>query len=276
MTETPEKKAARLAERERVPTQEEIDQAIEDARRPALLLNKTKFPDDPGEPGCWLGGAPTLPPDIEWPYHEVEGVMSPLYFVTQINLTRVQASISFPSLPDRGTLFFFYDPMFLTFHGKVIYVEEDVSICQPRRMPSLPGPEDFLDDPSVHGLAEPPHFSRWNFDFLDFDTFRPDLFRNRILEQHIGRARQDAIDNAGEETVLGWASSEDGASSEMSMHHLFGSQSDLRPPDGEPLLLLKIYQDKDVGIWDPIFWYFWIPKDALSALNFDEVFMTNE
>lgn len=270
---TPEE---RKAEWHRTPSQEEIDRAIEASRRPALLLNKTKFPHDPGEPGCWLGGEPTLPPRYEWPHNIVKGVNSPLYFVAQIDLSCVPGSIAFPKMPKVGTLFFFYDPVFLTFDGHVIYAEEDVSKYPPRRMPNLPGPESFEEDPSIHGLSEVPTFKKWNIDFVDFDTFLPDLFQNRILQQHISGAQQTAINTAGEETKERWSGAEAGSSQEMSLSYLFGSQTELRAPKGENVLLLKIDQDKDVGIWDPVFWYFWIPAEALKVRDFGQVFMTNE
>lgn len=105
MTETPEEKAARLTEWHRIPSQDEIDAAVEAARRPALLLNKMKFPDEPGEPGCWLGGAPTLPPECEWPHHQIADRHIPLHFIARINLATVPHATASPMCPQAARCF---------------------------------------------------------------------------------------------------------------------------------------------------------------------------
>lgn len=172
MTETPEEKAARLAERERVPTQEEIDQAIEDARRPALLLNKTKFPDGPGEPGCWMWGQPTLPPEVDWPHQEINGLPWPLFFHAQIDLARVPRRPEFPKVPNTGTLFFFHDPVFSTEDSKVIYVADDVSKVPPRTMPDPKyRPIDEWSDEDAFEVIDQNQGRRRGFDFLEIQTF---------------------------------------------------------------------------------------------------------
>lgn len=48
-------------------SQTEMDALLLQARQLGILLLKTPHADGPGVPGCWLGGEPTLPPEIDWP-----------------------------------------------------------------------------------------------------------------------------------------------------------------------------------------------------------------
>lgn len=57
------------------------------------------------EPVSRLGGAPNLPPDIEWP---ASSGGSPLAFLAQLDLSAIP-SIPGMELPSEGALFFFYD-----------------------------------------------------------------------------------------------------------------------------------------------------------------------
>ncbi|MEM8793399.1 MAG: DUF1963 domain-containing protein, partial [Pseudomonadota bacterium] len=93
------------------PTQTEIDAMLFRCRRPGILLNKTLRPDDPGLPGCWLGGRPTLPPEIEWPWDDVTGG-TPMRFLGQINLAQIPPVAAYPEMPRTGTLFFFHEGLF--------------------------------------------------------------------------------------------------------------------------------------------------------------------
>jgi uncharacterized protein YwqG len=92
----------------------DIPMLLDQARRPGIYI--VKMPprsDAPGAPGCWFGGEPTLPVDIEWPsYFPISGMkdfMVPMQFLAQINLAALPRSGDFPNLPKTGTLFFFYD-----------------------------------------------------------------------------------------------------------------------------------------------------------------------
>ena len=56
----------------------------------AVYLRKPQQPDSDGLSGCWIGGEPTLPADIEWPYYEVhDGTSIPMHFLAQIDLGEV-------------------------------------------------------------------------------------------------------------------------------------------------------------------------------------------
>ncbi|MEO1601515.1 MAG: DUF1963 domain-containing protein, partial [Pseudomonadota bacterium] len=93
---------------------DEIDAAIFRARMPAIAMLHTPNQTDPGTPGCWFGGEPTLPPAIPWPiykhvYQPRPGVEVPMSFLAQINLEHLPEVLGLPPLPSRGTLFIFYD-----------------------------------------------------------------------------------------------------------------------------------------------------------------------
>lgn len=277
MAETSEEKAARLAEWERVPTQEEIYQAIEDARRPALLLNKTKFADGPGEPGCWLGGEPTLPPHIDWPYQEVEGISSPLYFIVQINLARVPRSEGFPDVPETGTLFFFFDPTFWTTDAKVIYVDEDASVFPPTAMPDLPDVNDFKNEKNTECLAEAfPAFKKWNFDWQNYTTYFYEILRNRNINASICAAQQEEFWGGGAIAKERWSASEPGAARSIPQHYLFGCQQSRPLPNDDARLLLAIRADGDIGLAGGFHYLFWINEEDLETQSFHKAFLTKE
>ena len=114
----------------------ELQAMIDRAYRPGILMNKMPRPDDPGAPGCWLGGEPTLPPTIEWPWFLVDGQpLVPMHHMAQINLAEVPRLEQHPKLPETGTLFVFFAPEVLSGStivdrnggSRIIYVPEDVS-----------------------------------------------------------------------------------------------------------------------------------------------------
>ena len=58
-----------------------------------------------------IGGKPYLPADFEWPTYtdSSDNVTRPLSFFCQINLAEVKSFDKDGALPDRGTLYFFYE-----------------------------------------------------------------------------------------------------------------------------------------------------------------------
>ncbi len=71
-------------------TDKEVAAEVEARRRPALMLNLMPKPEDAGVPGCWLGGLPTLPSEIDWPMADLEAECEiPMHFIAQIDLSQV-------------------------------------------------------------------------------------------------------------------------------------------------------------------------------------------
>lgn len=270
MAETPEERAARIAEWEREPSQKEIEQAIAAARRPALLLNLTKYPKDAGEPGCWMLGRPTLPPEIDWPHHCVVGRQVPLHFLMQVNLARLPRQAGLPRFPESGTLFFFYDPAFITSAAKVIFCEDDVSGV-PRPKPEMPKDQDFWEHPHLdflddeYGALSDSEDRQWNFDFLTIDRFE-EKARNRIIDYEIIKANTGVVNGVSELTKGRWSTCESGSLQGMQFHYLFGCQTNADAPAGDPMLLF--------ALGGAIVYNFWLPKDALSMGYFDKVLVT--
>ena len=91
----------------------EIDGYISQIRKPAAFMMRTKEQTDEGLPGCFFGGKPTLPADIEWPVFNcpIPKIDIPMHFLFQVNLKYVPKSVDFPDFPDTGTLFVFVEPM---------------------------------------------------------------------------------------------------------------------------------------------------------------------
>ncbi|MEM6891170.1 MAG: DUF1963 domain-containing protein [Pseudomonadota bacterium] len=124
----------------------EFNALLARAKKPAISLIKMPDQEQPGAPGCWVGGEPTLPPDMEWPHYDKQGLMIPMHFFGQINLAHLPMMPDYPEMPTEGTLFYFVEPITGLFDCdnrvvKVIYAPGDVSGFEPVKMPELP---DFV------------------------------------------------------------------------------------------------------------------------------------
>ena len=72
--------------------------------RPAFGLG----PDTTGPVVGQVGGLPNLPDDVDWPILTEGSSTGPLSFIASINLSRLPPGVLDLSLPDSGTLYFFY------------------------------------------------------------------------------------------------------------------------------------------------------------------------
>lgn len=68
-----------------------IDAALFRARMSAIAMQRTPEPTDPGTPGCWFGGVPTMPAEYDWPiftfpHQPHRGFQVPMHFYVQISL----------------------------------------------------------------------------------------------------------------------------------------------------------------------------------------------
>lgn len=194
--------AKRIAEWERDPSRMQADAMLFHARRTGLLINKTIKPDDPGLPGCWLGGRPTLPPEIEWPWYEIEGKKwAPMHFMAQLNLEFVPQLIGEANLPRKGHLLFFYDSIFAPVNQrgqkacKFIFIDGGVEGAPYREIPEIPelpswplGCDEL--EPFYQYLESPvPEYERWNFNIAVVDLFVPGLNFSREFtesQKHLG------------------------------------------------------------------------------------------
>ena len=269
----------RLAEWERIPTPDELDDMLFEASRPGLMLSKTRLPDDPGAPGSWLGGRPTLPPEIDWPWFAPEDTpLVPMHFVAQIDLAQVPRMNGLPEIPRTGTLFFFFDPILAPVRGlgfggaRVIHVDRDVSGYAPREMPKIPGSLD-PDEMSFWYTENPTHgYRRWNFTYLAFTGYRQDLYPNNAFQMAVAEANLDVKDDLIERTAErreGW---EEHRSQSFAPHHMFGSTGRLEPV-GELTRILAMRGDSDLGLdYGNGDWIvFWVPDGDLAMNNFDNV-----
>ncbi len=135
-------------------SESEVRLVLSLAQRPGLLLLKLA-PDDPRRlPGCWLGGEPTLPPEVEWPHFNEANlnIKVPMHFLAQINLAQLPRADYGITIPEFGTLFIFSDPIFAPLYqlgksvpamqaglgARVIFVPGEVDHYPPRVAPDLP------------------------------------------------------------------------------------------------------------------------------------------
>lgn len=188
-------------------------------------------------------------------------------------------------MPASGTLFFFLDPLFVAASGRVIYHQGDVSAFAPRVMPDFPDASEEAfwghDDCSyVAAEWEPPLRERlsrqWNFDWLDFDTFFFDRYRNKQIKISITSAQNENSVSFLELANERWTGSEPGSAQYMPLHYLFGCQQESVAPKGPVRLLLAIRDDEDIGITGGTYYLFWIQESDLEARAFHKAFLTKE
>lgn len=138
------------ADRENVPFElTEIDAMLAGTLVPAVLVSKMPFGQIDGTPGCWLGGRPRLPEDIEWPYVlRDEEPFYPMHFVAQFDLAQLPTSFAQTGLPAQGSLLFFASYLEDVEYGNstVIYLEEDVSEAPLRAPPPMPDNLENLNE----------------------------------------------------------------------------------------------------------------------------------
>ncbi|MFK7943997.1 MAG: DUF1963 domain-containing protein, partial [Paracoccaceae bacterium] len=169
-------------------TPSEIDALIRAKRQPAIALLRTAAVDDPGTPGCWFGGSPTLPADIDWPvYVHTDGTRIPMHFLVQINLAQLPQVDGLPALPTHGTLFVFFEcavapvavgvmgdeptPMLLGTGAKVLYVDADIDGVPPRTAPAMPDLSHLADHEIAISYQGTNAFDRWPFDMVPVETY---------------------------------------------------------------------------------------------------------
>lgn len=222
---------------------------------PAVLLNKMPTPDTLGAEGCWLGGLPTLPTEIEWPWYIVQDQpIVPMHFMAQINLSKLPRPDGFLDLPAAGTLFVFHTPVMPAVLGghdagcRVYYVEETVSQCPAREMPAFPALSTFpvpgeewefnYKDTRMGPL------DRWNFDFLVFETY--DVDSGPILEMwddiwyDMAASQYDRIASSTKQYEGG-----------VVLHHMYGANATgYGPFHKDNVNLLAIGTDADLGFGD--------------------------
>ena len=293
----------RIAKWNRIPTQDEIDARLYNSRVPSIMLNKTAMPDGPGAPGCWFGGEPTLPPNIEWPYRPAlfDAPSFPMHFLLQLDLTQVPRLAAYPDIPTTGTLFFFVEPLVAPLWGAildggyVIYVEDDVSTQASRPMPPLPDLSSHADlwSSDLTDATKGRGFKPWNLDFLVYEGYAAPNYHTdndaSLLHQAIrgsGGKVQDVLEaQTADRRIL-----TDG-SQEFVPHYLFGnirfqtewqlpdrtqlSPIDLAiPTDEPPRKLLAVAADEDFG-YLPLHdgWIeYWIAAEDLRSRDFDKTF----
>ncbi|WP_208354116.1 DUF1963 domain-containing protein [Pseudaestuariivita rosea] len=169
------------------PTPEEVEAFFEENAVSGIYLLR-QWPDGPMSKTSYLGGRPTLPPNISWPRNRRTGL--PLHFLAQINCAELPELFDGPELPEKGTLFFFADiseqMRWKDNYGRqddtrVLYTGEDVTDLPETEFPSdLPdiGHEEGRAD---GGFGEPGRksFVKWPVEGRIVDTIPWDWSRSR-------------------------------------------------------------------------------------------------
>ena len=237
---------------------------------PASYLRKPQQPDGLGSSGCWIGGEPTLPTEIEWPYYKApDGTSVPMHFLAQINLDQVPLTSAQTGLPEHGTLFFFYDTIVAPCFAigtkeecKVIYVEADVSEIPTRPMPRFEIPDEYQMLTFWYAKKPTCGYQRHNVVLIEDLDDEPEPARRSFFEWLWGNAPKSAFKNAnGAPYFLG----------ELRVE----TTGDIV---GDRIPLFTMFSDKDIGFQhgDQEGVVFLISTDDMNNLNFDNVILLTD
>lgn len=259
------------------------NEIIENAKVDGFLLQKTQRPDGPGAEGCWFGGKPTLPEDIEWPWtkkaHEQPSI--PLHFIAQIKLDSVPWHDGLPEMPRTGTLFFFADTLFGPAEEyrhdsvKIVYAAQDVASVPERSMPpGFPKVETLPFKSHGYEFGRTAQYRKWNFEFVPrvaYDWWKCERYAQEIdgLARTVGKKLFEEEERL--ETISDCK------------HSMFAGPHPRRPDEKvepytwttEKIPLLGLMDDDDLGFWVSICDYglvFNVAKDQLKDGIFDPVF----
>jgi hypothetical protein len=252
------------------------EQIVADATSQSLFLRKVPGATRMGEPGCWLGGRPTLPPGIEWPISVFENSPDlpdlPMHFLAQIDLAALADRQGLPTRPLSGTLFFFLDTIFAPTvgaprgGGTVIYWPEDVTGFPERQKPAIPDVTDhrwvsfwYRDNP----ISE---YTRRGF------TFEPMAYPDEIVCDEAGFWKEAVEAILAEQKRLAKLVAREITGRSFAINRMFG---DVGPesvlPREDWVTLLLVEHDNDLnftyGDGEPV--RFCIEKSALAAGRFE-------
>lgn len=228
----------------------------------------------------FLGGVPRLPQDLAWP--ERNG--SPMSFLAQIDLASLPTLDGPNNLPNKGTLFFFYDCEEMPWGfepedrdgWKILYSEEgcsEIPLSQSKQRDTL-------------------FFSQRGLEFAPISTI-PGVDNSKVVELKLSDGLTDNWSDLwpGEELPLqffGFANPVQNDDMELECQLAFngisGDGSDgyqsakvkaLAPGKEDWLLLAQFNSVDEIGFqWgDCGMLYFWIRKEDLARRNFDNVWM---
>ncbi len=230
-----------------------------------------------------LGGAPDLPDDVKWP---LVGDM-PMSFLSQINLSDVQPFDSDKLLPSSGMLYFFYDAHQETYGSdpadrggrKVVYSTADISTLKRCPFPdALPAEARFafctVTFSSELTLPQRPNLLDaaldWNDaerrTYSDFMMAFPSVEDRKTIHHRLLGHSDDLQDDMHLQAQL--------------LSHGF---TDDQSPEAKALvagandwiLLFQLDSDPNANMqWASTgLLYFWITRQDLKALNFDNVWV---
>ncbi len=259
-------------------SESEVRLVLSLAQRPGLLLLKLA-PDDPRRlPGCWLGGEPTLPDSIEWPWSILDGRRtSPMHFMGQIDLRYLPLLPNFSELPTFGTLFFFCD----TIHGqlydyegasKVIYVPDDVSHYSKRQTPDMPQPDKNYDCCNWYKERPSASYVQRSVRLASYSIYNGEIVRGEQLTKkaNMDLDRQVLAIDAQIYQDRDFATSEKAADNFVPHNMFCGVSNSDWPKNTLPLLTMVVDDDLDYRQdgYDSI--TFWISRSGLKNLDFSE------
>ncbi len=299
-------------ERERAIEDAELEEMLDYARMPSIQVVKTPAQALPGALGCWLGGAPSLPTHITWPWvveaptpekvrptlkklglpiRDEPQQLNPMNFIGQFDLAQLPRVAGMPDLPTSGTLFFFADFVRHVERSEnqkscaVIYVEDDVSGVPARAHPEWPANFEPIAEAYWWNDNPATSFERWNVTFQTYDDYDYERFPNTAYWQFAikksvetgewlrRRAHRDQQPQMPTGRFEELQKFGKRRKEEPLQHRFFGPS--LLHPDESVIRLFSIQTDSDLGFSSEWLGFFLRPDD-LAARRFDKAFAFTE
>ncbi|MBN1500264.1 MAG: DUF1963 domain-containing protein [Spirochaetes bacterium] len=232
-----------------------------------------------------IGGKPDLPENFSWPAYNSK----PMSFIIQLKFSEINKNGIIPELPQKGLLYVFYDQEQSTWGFNpddknswyVLYLKNESDLVKEH---------DFPDRLDMSGIFKEKHLTSAiiktyppadnpQIEKLNFDDNQCELYYDFLYNAYNGKAMHILAgypypiqnDDMDLEAQL----SSNGIDCGDSTAYKSSKAEELEPGRHDWMLLLQIDSDVETGMmWgDMGMLYFWIRKDDLKKLKFDNVWM---
>lgn len=275
---------------------EELFAAVSSLKRNEIIMTPSENAEVSHPGDSKLGGKPYLPSDFVWPTYtdKDDNITRPLSFFCQIRLADIKPYDSEGLLPDRGTLYFFYECESMKWGfdpedrgaARVFWCDaENEPSCTPIDIPDGIAEEyvipeiylEFRSGDSYPSFEEFEVYRDTRADYASYDEVfeRLGITTDEDRECHKMLGYADVIQNemlTEAERISRGLSCGDPESYERTPR---GVEADIAKHAGDWMLLCQIStiekDDFEYMFGDCGMLYFYIKRDDLAAMNFENV-----